>query len=114
MRARQIRAFAAGESRATLAPEAGMSGESIQRAPMMNLRELVERYAGLAGSFGNPVALSAFGLNSQETQNLFSMFDEDYHISRFLHFSHADGEAYIISGDSATHVAVDPAIYSLF
>jgi hypothetical protein len=113
MCARQIRAFAAGESRATLAPEAGMCAESIQRAPMMNLREFVERYAALAGSFGNPVALSVFGLNPQETQNLFSMFDEDYHISRFLHFSRADGHAYVISGDIATHVAVDPAIYSL-
>lgn len=80
---------------------------------MMSLREVVQRYAMLAGSFGNPVALSAFGLNEQETQNLFSAFDEDYHISRFLHFSHADGQSYSISAEDVTHVAVDPAVYSL-
>jgi len=80
---------------------------------MMNLREVVEQYAALAGNFGNSVALSAFGLSEQETQDLFSAFDEDYHISRFLHFSHADGQAYQISGESVTHVAVDPAIDSL-
>ena len=90
-----------------------MSGESIRRVPMMNLREAVDRYTALAGSFGNPVALSAFGLNPEETQNLFSAFDEDYHISRFLHFSYADGQAYTISRETVTHVSVDPAIYSL-
>jgi hypothetical protein len=90
-----------------------MSREAAGRAPMMNLREVVERYAALAGSFGNPVALSAFGLSEQETRNLFSAFDEDYHISRFLHFSRADGRAYAISGEAVTHVAIDPAIESL-
>jgi hypothetical protein len=90
-----------------------MGTESTRRATMMNLSEVVERYAVLAGTFGNPVALSAFGLSAQETQNLFSVLDEDYHISRFLHFSHANGQAYSISGDTATHVAVDPSIYSV-
>ncbi len=90
-----------------------MSAESTRRALTMNLNEVVKRYAGLAGNFGNPVALSAFGLGAQETQKLFSAFDEDYHISRFLHFSHANGQTYSISGDAVTHVAVDPSIYSL-
>jgi hypothetical protein len=90
-----------------------MSAQSTRRAPMMNLTEVVERYAGLAGNFGNPVALSAFGLGAQETQKLFSAFDEDYHISRFLHFSHANGQTYSICGDAVTHVSVDPSIYSL-
>jgi hypothetical protein len=90
-----------------------MSAESTRRAPMMNLGEVVERYAGLAGNFGNPVSLSAFGLGAQETQKLFSAFDEDYHISRFLHFSRANGQTYSISGDAVTHVAVDPSIYSV-
>jgi hypothetical protein len=80
---------------------------------MMSLREVVERYAMLAGSFGNPVALSAFDLNEQETETLFSAFDEDYHISRFLYFSHADGQSYSISGEDVTHVGVDPAVYSI-
>ena len=80
---------------------------------MMNLRELVERYAGLAGRFGNPVALSAFALSERETENLFSALDEDYQISRFLYFSHADGHAYTVSGEAATHISIDPSIYTL-
>ena len=82
-------------------------------APMMNLQEVVERYAALAGSFGNPVALAAFGLTVEETKNLFTGFDEDYHISRFLHFSRSKGESYLISEEPVTHVAIDPAIYSI-
>jgi hypothetical protein len=80
---------------------------------MMNLREVVERYARLAGSFGNPVALSAFALSERETENLFSALDEDYQISRFLYFSRADGQAYTVSGEAATHISIDPSIYTL-
>ena len=80
---------------------------------MINLREVVERYATLAGTFGNPVALSDFGLTAEETANLFSTFEEDYHISRFLHFSGDEGTSYSISGEAVTHVAIDPAIYSI-
>jgi hypothetical protein len=80
---------------------------------MMNLREVVERYATLAGSFGDPVALAAFGLTAEETKNLFAGFDEDYHISRFLHFSRGQGLSYQISGEAVTHLAIDPAIYSI-
>jgi hypothetical protein len=90
-----------------------MSAKAERRAPMMNLKEVVERYATLAGSFGNPVALSAFGLSAEETKNLFSSFDEDYHISRFLHFSRSQGKSYVISEEPVTHLTIDPAIYSI-
>jgi hypothetical protein len=80
---------------------------------MENLREIVERYATLAGNFGNPVELSAFGLGAEETANTFSAFDEDYHISRFLLFSRDNGTSYIINGEAVTHVAIDPTIYSI-
>jgi hypothetical protein len=90
-----------------------MSAKAARRAPMMNLKEVVERYAALAGSFGNPVALAEFALSPEETQNVFSSFDEDYHISRFLHFSRDEGQRFVISGEAVTHVAIDPAIYSL-
>ena len=86
---------------------------SVRRAPMMNLREVVERYATLAGSFGDPVPLVKFGLTAEETKNLFASFDEDYHISRFLHFSRDKGESYVISQEKVTHVAIDPPIYSI-
>jgi hypothetical protein len=90
-----------------------MSAEAARRAPMMNLRELVERYAKLAKSFGEPVALSAFGLPPEETAALFTALDEDYHISRFLHFAQSEGQGYVVSGETVTHLAIDPAIYSL-
>jgi hypothetical protein len=90
-----------------------MSGEAAHRAPMLCLREVVDRYLAAAGSFGRPVALSSFGLTPSDTQALFSMFDEDYHISRFLHFSCSDGESFVISGDSVTHVTIDPEISSI-
>ena len=90
-----------------------MSAEAARRAPMMNLRELVERYATLAGDFGEPVALSAFGLPPDETAGLFTALDEDYHISRFLHLGRSDGQSYVVSGEPVTHLAIDPAIYSL-
>jgi len=90
-----------------------MGARAVRRAPMMNLRELVDRYIKLAGNFGKPVALSAFGLSAEETANLFTAFDEDYHISRFLHFARSDGLSYVVSGEPVTHLAIDPAIYSL-
>lgn len=90
-----------------------MSAEAARRAPMMNLRELVERYATLAKSFGEPVALSAFGLSPEETASFFTALDEDYHISRFLHFAQSEGQSYVVSGETVTHLAIDPAIHSL-
>jgi len=81
---------------------------------MLSLKELLERYTALAGKFGVPVPLLAFGFSKDETQSVFSALDEDYHISRFLHFSNVDGEKYLISGELVTHVAIEPAIHSLF
>jgi hypothetical protein len=80
---------------------------------MQTLREVVDRYASLAESFGEPVALSAFQLSAEETSRLFTGLDEDYHISRFLHFSHGVGQSYSIGGEAATHVAIDTGIASL-
>ena len=80
---------------------------------MLSLREVVDRYLAAAGKFGQPVALSGFGLPPAETQALFNALDEDYHLSRFLHFSHVAGEAYVISGASVTHVSIDSGIESM-
>ena len=84
-----------------------------RRAPMMPLHELVEKYRSLAGQFGQPVALSAFGLTRAETERLFSGYDEDYHISRFFHFSEAQGETFSIDGIPATDVSIDPEIQTI-
>jgi hypothetical protein len=80
---------------------------------MKNLSNIVDRYRSLATSFGEPVALAAFALSPEETQALFSALDEDYHISRFLHFSCVYGPTFLISGEPATHVSIEPTIRSL-
>ncbi len=79
----------------------------------MHLREVVEKYLALAGSFGKPVPLGGFGLGREETERAFSILDEDYHISRFFHFSDADGESYQINGFSHTHVSLDAEIQEI-
>jgi hypothetical protein len=90
-----------------------MSSEATRRAPAMSLRELVDRYLSAAVSFGIPVALSSFALGHSETERLFSGYDEDYHISRFFHFSQDAGTQFSINGFPATHVSIDPEIQSI-
>ena len=80
---------------------------------MMPLRELVDRYLSIAVSFGIPVALSAFALRHSETERLFSSYEEDYHISRFFHFSREAGQPFSINGFPATHVTIDVEIQSI-
>lgn len=90
-----------------------MSAEAAGRAPFMTLRDLVVKYRALAGNFGEPVALTAFGLTTVETERLFSSYDEDYHISRFFQFSEGGGEKFSINGVPATHVSLDPEIQAI-
>lgn len=90
-----------------------MSVVAAHRAPIMPLRQLVERYLALAGTFGTPVALSSFGLTTAETENLFSGYDEDYHISRFFQFSNSGGASYNIDNQPATHISIDAEIRSI-
>jgi len=90
-----------------------MSAEGARQAPMMPLRELVDRYLSAAARFGIPVALSSFALSPAETERLFSGYDEDYHISRFFHFSQDAGTPLSINGFPATHVAIDREIQSI-
>jgi hypothetical protein len=90
-----------------------MSAEAARRAPIMPLSELVRLYRSHAKSYGEPVALSVFGLTAQETERLFSSYDEDYHISRFFHFSESAGPKFSINGFVATHVSLGPEIESI-
>ena len=90
-----------------------MSAEAAGRASIMPLRDLVRLYLSRTGNFGEPVALSAFGLTNTETEPLFSGYDEDYHISRYFQFSEAAGEKYSINGIPATHVSLDAEIQSI-
>jgi hypothetical protein len=88
-------------------------GEGVRRAPMMSLQELYRVYTTIAAKPGEPVPLAAFKLSKEETERLFSVFDEDYHISRFFHFSEAGGEKYFVDGENVTHVAIDPEVSSI-
>jgi hypothetical protein len=90
-----------------------MTAQSTRRAPMMTLQELYRVYTTIAPKPGEPVPLSAFNLSKEETEKLFSIFDEDYHISRFFHFSETGSEKYSINGEAETHVAIDPEFSSI-
>jgi hypothetical protein len=83
------------------------------RKPPMSLQEAVDRYLSAAGSYGMPVSLRIFGLSREATEQLFSAFDEDYHISRFLKFSNSSGESYRINGFLQTHVSIEEEIQSI-
>jgi len=85
-----------------------------RRNIFMSLRQLVDLYLSLAGQFGQRVSLSSFQLSTAETERLFSSYDEDYHISRFFHFSESDGHKFSINGIPVTHVSIDPEINSIF
>lgn len=80
---------------------------------MMSLHDLVSRYLSVASEFSKSVPLSAFKLSAAETEQLFSAYDEDYHISRFFHFSEGQGERFAINGIPATHVSLDSEINSI-
>jgi len=77
------------------------------------LRQIVDRYLALAGAFGAAVPLGSFGFGAQETARLFSAFDEDYQVSRYMRFSRQAGAEFTINGFLQTHVALDPEIRSL-
>lgn len=90
-----------------------MVSGSARPSRMMTLQEVVDRYLGVAGGFGAPVTLSAFALSRGETERLFSAYEEDYHISRFLHFIEKSGDQFSINGFPATHLSIDEEIRSL-
>ena len=79
----------------------------------MTLREIVEKYLAVAGGFGFPAPLSAFGLDRAEIERMFGVFDEDYHISRYFHLSQVSGSAYNINGFDQTHITIDAEIESV-
>ncbi len=80
---------------------------------MTHLREIVEKYKDVAGGFGEPVPLTSFGLSREDTEQMFSVYDEDYHISRFFHFSQTTGTLFQINGFPQTHVSIDAEIQGI-
>ena len=80
---------------------------------MVALKEVVAKYLELAGEYGRPLPLADFGLSCDETEQTFSAFDEDYHISRYIQFSDAEGEAFAINGFLHTHVVIGEEIRTI-
>jgi hypothetical protein len=69
----------------------------------MTLQQAVEKYLGIAGRFGETMALSQFGLPRAELEALFSAWDEDYHVHRHFELVPASwvsesSPAYCING----------------
>jgi hypothetical protein len=79
----------------------------------MTLRQIVEKYLAVAGGFGFLAPLADFGLERNEAERVFSVLDEDYHISRYLHFSQVSGVSYAINGFEQTHITIDAEIESI-
>jgi hypothetical protein len=86
----------------------------------MSLAEIVAKYKSLTGNvFGTRVALADFGLTPAETERAFGLFDEDYHISRYFHFTQDPGltpgsaPTYQINGFPQTHVSLDAEIVGI-
>ena len=82
----------------------------------MELAELVNKYLAAAGEYGKSVPLSSLGLPKQQLEEAFGTLDEDYHISRFLHFACAganDEIRYEIGGFPQTHVSIDAEVQSI-
>jgi hypothetical protein len=79
----------------------------------MTLKEIVEKYLVIAGGFAFLAPLADFGLERSEIERIFSALDEDYHISRFFHFSQVSGPAYMIDGFEQTHISIDEEIQTI-
>ena len=78
----------------------------------MTLSQIVEKYLAIAGGFTFLAPLADFGMQRSEVERVFSALDEDYHISRYFHFSQISGPAYRINGFEQTHISIDEEIQS--
>jgi hypothetical protein len=89
----------------------------------MHLAAAVRKYLEVAGAFGRPVHLSAFGLSKQETERAVSVWDEDYQISRYMLLSREGDEVlesfppesrvYLINGFEYSHLSFHSDIQML-
>ena len=79
----------------------------------MTLHQIVDKYLAIAGGFAFLAPLVDFGLERSEVERIFGALDEDYHISRYFHFSQVSGHAYSINGFEQTHISIDEEIQSI-
>jgi hypothetical protein len=89
----------------------------------MDLAAVVKRYLEITGGFDLPLHLSRLGLPRPEVERLFSTWDEDYQISRFMLLSRAgeeelggyppDQRLFSINNYEYTHVSFRSGIQEL-
>lgn len=88
----------------------------------MTFADAVRRYLEIAGEFGKPVLLGSFGMSKPETEKLFTSWDEDYQINRFMMLTveasqdsagRSTHEIYHVNGFDCTHVTLQPGIREL-
>jgi hypothetical protein len=87
----------------------------------MELAQIIQKYLAVAGVYGKQVPLASLGLSKEETEDVFSVFDEDYHISRFFHLACAAAASspshsqiiFQINGFPQTHISVDAEVQSI-
>ena len=79
------------------------------------LHQIVEKYLAIAGGFAFLASCFRvdFGLERSEVERIFGALDEDYHISRFFHFSQVSGPAYMINWFEQTHISIDEEIQTI-
>ena len=90
----------------------------------MDLATLVKKYLELSGGFERPLHLSRLGLSKPEIEKLFSQWDEDYQISRFMVLSREKDETlssfpgservFLVNGFEYSHVTFNQNIQNLF
>ena len=80
----------------------------------MDLRTIIDRYLSAAGDFGRAIPLERFAASRDDLERAFAILDEDYHISRFFHFTTQPGAAtFRINGFDHTHVSIDAEIQTV-
>jgi hypothetical protein len=83
----------------------------------VTLKELIEKYLASAGGYDKPVPIATLGISREETERVFNVLDEDYHISRFFHFQNAvgagSGTSFQINGFPQTHISIDSEIQGI-
>jgi hypothetical protein len=79
----------------------------------MTLHEVVDKYLAIAGGYGRSAALASLGLSREEIERTLGQFDEDYHISRFIHLRDVSGQSYQINGFPQTHISIDSEIQTV-
>lgn len=89
----------------------------------MDLATLVKTYLELSGGFDRPLHLSRLGLSRPEIEKLFSQWDEDYQISRYMVLSRGKDELlssfpenerlFLVNGFECSHITFNQNIQEL-